>query len=99
MPTWNDHHYARAQEFTRLLAEALAAAKSPQSAAAPALELTGAPFLRTAPTPTAPVPAAPPAPAHTTAATPAAPAPPAPVAPPTAGHTAASVFKKIPWKK
>jgi len=29
MPTWNEVHYARAQEFTRLLADALAAASAP----------------------------------------------------------------------
>lgn len=95
MPTWNDHHYARAQEFTRLLAEALSAAKSPESlsASAPALELTTAPFLRPAP-----LTAAPPSP--TAAPPPATPPPSAPPAPaPAAGPSASSVFKKIPWKK
>jgi hypothetical protein len=56
MTAWTDHHYTRAQEFTRLLAEALAAAKAPE--ATPTLELTTAPFMR-APAAPAPAPAAP----------------------------------------
>ena len=61
MPAWNETHYARAQEFTRLLAEALAAAPTPISApSVPSVATT-------------------------------------PAQPPTA--TAATLFKKIPWKK
>lgn len=63
MPAWNDTHYARAQEFTQLLAAALAAAPAPASSAAPA----PAPVAPPEPPPAAePSPAiAPPAPPAT----------------------------------
>ena len=90
MTTWNETHYARAQEFTRLLSDALAAAGA-AAPASPAMERTAPPFPRpivpSAPPPAAPVPKA------------AEPTPPPPSPAPVAGPSAASVFKKIPWKK
>ncbi len=61
MPSWNENHYARAEEFLRTIADAVPAPRPGQVA---------------------------PEPAPVAAPAPAAPAP-----------TAASVFKKIPWKK
>lgn len=90
MTTWNETHYARAQEFTRLLSDALAVAQSAAPATA-AIERTAPPFARPI-VPPAPPPAAPVPPA-------AAPTPPPPSPAPAAGPSAASVFKKIPWKK
>lgn len=87
MPSWNETHYARAQEFTRLLVDALAAVPAPSVRSAP-------PAAAPAPAP-APV-ATPPSSAEPLLAaidlTPAVP-PPAPPA------TGANLFKKIPWKK
>jgi hypothetical protein len=71
MTHWNETHYGRAEEFLRLIAEAVPPAVPGQAAVAP----------------TPPAPRPPPA-----ATTPAAAATPA-------APTAASVFKKIPWKK
>ena len=90
MTAWNDHHYARAQEFARLLADALSSAKAPAlSPTEP--DVTSAPFVRP------PLPASAAASAPAPAAGPAtAPAPSTAAAP---GPSASSVFKKIPWKK
>lgn len=89
MTAWNDHHYTRAQDFARLLADALATARTSVAATDP--DLTAAPFVRP------PLPSAPPLPAPAAAPATA----PAPVAPAAAapGPSASSVFKKIPWKK
>lgn len=72
MPPWHDIHHTRAEEFLRLLGDAIAPVAGEPRAVA----------TRAAP---APAPRA---------------EPPAPlVTPPAAAPTAASVFKKIPWKK
>lgn len=94
MTTWNETHYARAQEFTRLLSAALAAAQA-AAPTTPAIERTAPPFSRPA-SPPSPAPAAlvPPAPLPAVD-----PTPPPPSPAPAAGPSAASVFKKIPWKK
>lgn len=85
MSAWNESHYARAQEFVRLIADALTAGISPPPpAAAPGKALAGALFRSASPG------------AAANAAAPAAAKPPAAGAP---GPTAASVFNKIPWKK
>lgn len=90
MPPWNDTHYARAQEFVSLLAEAIA------TAGAETPDLTAAPFPRPAagPAPASALVSAP-APAPAPAASAPAPVPPASAAP----ATAAGLFKKMPWKK
>ena len=85
MSSWNELHYARAQEFVRLIADALTVTTpNPAAGHAPSKALAGALFRSAAPAPSlpAPGPAAPKSPAATT---------PSP--------TAASVFNKIPWKK
>lgn len=89
MPAWNELHYSRAQEFVRLIADALTASTTnPAPAAPPGKALAGALFRSASPAPGSPVHA--PAAAKAPAAQPAASAP---------GPTAASVFNKIPWKK
>jgi hypothetical protein len=89
MSSWNEIHYARAQEFVRLIADTLAPpAASPAPAAAPGKALAGALFRSASPAGGSPAYA--PAPPKATAGLP------APTAP---GPTAASVFNKIPWKK
>jgi hypothetical protein len=73
MTSWNEAHYERAQEFLRLIADAIPTARPGEAAAA----LPAIPAQAAAPTPP----------------------PPAPIPLPTVAPTAASVFKKIPWKK
>lgn len=56
MPSWNETHYSRAEEFTQLLAGAL-------SSATPSITPKSAPPLRASPlTPPAPAPESSPAP-------------------------------------
>lgn len=86
MPAWNELHYSRAQEFARVIADAITG-----QASAPAIQ--PAPAASIAP-PRSQVPAVAPR-----AIPPAAPAPVAPTPAPAAKPTAASVFNKIPWKK
>jgi len=72
MTAWKEVHYARAQEFTRVIADLTAPFRSPAETRSTSAA--------------SPVPAAPPvasAPAPKTTGTP----------------TAASMFKRIPWKK
>ncbi len=83
MTAWNEIHYARAQEFTRLLSAALADA-TPVTLSPAAMSVLPAPSA-VAPAPT-PAPPAEPLPTSTAA----------PSAAPTTG---ANLFKKIPWKK
>ena len=89
MTDWNESHFTRAREFLRLVAEA--AGSTPPAAATD----VPPPAIVRAPRPPAPPPvsiaAAPGAP--TTPVTPSTAPQPAP------GPSAASVFKKIPWKK
>lgn len=92
MPSWNEHHYARSAEFVRLVAEAVAPSRrEPAVAPAPApvatSPLAAKPFPPLGGRPVAAPAAAAPAPA------------PAPAAEPAEKPTAASVFKKMPWKK
>lgn len=110
MPAWNDHHYARAQEFVRLLSEVLVAENNTPDLTAAPFQISTTPASPPVPLkkslPPFPLPAGavipPPAPAPT-------PAPvKAPVAAPAAASaapanpaptTAAGLFKKMPWKK
>lgn len=86
MSSWNEIHYARAQEFVRLIADTLAPpAASPAPAAAPGKALAGALFRSASPAAGSPAYASAP--------------PKAPASPAAPGPTAASVFNKIPWKK
>ncbi|MBI4622311.1 MAG: hypothetical protein HY736_03690 [Verrucomicrobia bacterium] len=89
MSSWNELHYARAQEFVRLVADALVASTAaPAPAPAPGKALAGALFRTASPALASPA-QAPVAPAGTAV----------PAAAVAAGPTAAAVFNKIPWKK
>jgi hypothetical protein len=86
MSAWNELHFSRAQEFARLIADAITGqASAPPTQPVPAASILPHPSQVPVPAPRA-IPAA-------------APAPAAPTPAPAAKPTAASVFNKIPWKK
>ena len=85
MNAWNETHYARAQEYTRLLSRALSVA-APATAANPATALASV---------VSPVIASPPPPSPAASFAPVPPAAPAPAG----AQPAANLFKQIPWKK